>query len=137
MQLTKGANTALPSGAIKIHVRWSSLATGVDDVDVSAFLLGDDGRVSGDEGMVFYGQRASPDGAVSIETLSEAARRSSPSIPASSRAGSSRVAVTATLTAQGKRSFGDVGQLSLSRRPGRRARSPRSRSRRPAPTRRR
>lgn len=34
------------------------------DVDVSAFLLGEDGRVLGDDWFVFYGQPASPDRSV-------------------------------------------------------------------------
>jgi len=113
MQLTKGANTALPTGPIEVRVRWSGLAAGVDDVDVSAFLLTADGRVAGDEGMVFYGQRASPDGAVKIETLSEGGTTVLAVDPARLADSLVRVAVTATLTAEGKRSFGDVGQLSL------------------------
>ena len=34
------------------------------DIDASAFLLGQDGRVPSDDWFVFYGQPASPDGAV-------------------------------------------------------------------------
>lgn len=37
------------------------------DVDVSAFLLGDSGKVIGDDWFVFYGQTKSPDGSVVFE----------------------------------------------------------------------
>ena len=37
------------------------------DVDVSAFLLGENGKVIGDDWFVFYGQTKSPDGSVAFE----------------------------------------------------------------------
>ena len=113
MELSKGANTPLPSGAVTLTIRWSGLADGVEDVDVSAFLLGEDGRVRGDEDMVFYGQRASADGAVSIETLSTGGTTVLKIDPARLAGGLARVAIAATLTANGKRPFSAVGALSL------------------------
>ena len=114
MELSKGANTPLPDGAVTLTVRWSGLTGGVEDVDVSAFLLDEQGRVRGDEGMVFYGQRASADGAVSIETLSENATTTFRVDPARLADGLARVALTATLTGPGKSTFAAVGSLSLS-----------------------
>jgi len=38
------------------------------DVDVSAFLLGDSGKVIGDSWFVFYGQQSSPDNSVKLHT---------------------------------------------------------------------
>ena len=113
MQLAKGANTALPSGAMTMRVSWSSLAAAVQDVDVSAFLLTTEGRVTGDEGMVFYGQRQSPDGAVKIDQLSQGGATTLVIDPSRVTGGIARIAVTATLTAEGTRPFSDVGKLEL------------------------
>lgn len=50
--------TSLP--AIKACFGWNT-RNSLCDVDVSAFLLGADGKVPGDEWFVFYGQTDSPD----------------------------------------------------------------------------
>lgn len=113
MDLTKGANIALPAGPVTITARWSGLAPGIDDVDVSAFLLKADGKVAGDEGMIFYGQRKSADGAVDIPTLSRDGETVLTVDPARLSPGLVRVAITATLTASGVRPFTDVGSLML------------------------
>ncbi len=44
------------------------------DVDVSAFLLGADGKVPGDSWFVFYGQTASPDGSTRFQITNDADR---------------------------------------------------------------
>ena len=113
MELTKGANTPLPSGIVTVTARWSGLASGIDDVDVSAFLLKADGKVASDEGMIFYGQRKSADGAVEIPTLSRDGTTVLTVDPARLSAGLVRVAITATLTASRTRPFSDVGSLVL------------------------
>jgi len=113
MQLAKGANTALPTGPLQVKVLWSSLGAAIEDVDVSAFLLAADGRVTGDAGMVFYGQPASVDGAVKIDSLSQNASTVLSVDPARLAPGIVRIAFTATLTAKGVRPFSDVGQLRL------------------------
>ena len=113
MELAKGANTALPAGPVTMRVSWSGLSPSVQDVDVSAFLLTADGRVTGDEGMVFYGQRQSPDGAVRIEQLSQDGATTLAVDPSRAAGGIARIAVTATLTAEGTRPFSDVGKLDL------------------------
>lgn len=46
------------------------------DVDVSAFLLGADGKVSGDAWFVFYGQKKSPDGSVEFSMENHTDRES-------------------------------------------------------------
>lgn len=60
----KGQKVPLESGApltgLKACFGWNS-TNAQCDVDVSAFLLGQDGRVIGDEWFVFYGQECSPD----------------------------------------------------------------------------
>jgi len=113
MELSKGANTALPSGPVTVTTHWSGLASGIEDVDVSAFLLKADGKVAGDEGMIFYGQRKSADGAVEIPTLSRDGETVLTVDPARLSAGLVRVAITATLTAARTRPFSDVGSLVL------------------------
>jgi stress response protein SCP2 len=69
--LTKGANVALAHRSSveesRVHavVRWSDPDGGAD-VDVSALLLGSDGRVRGDDDFIFYNARASSDGSVRL-----------------------------------------------------------------------
>ncbi len=113
MELTKGANTALPAGPVTITVAWSNLSSSIEDVDVSAFLLTGTGKVTGDEGMIFYGQTKSADGAVDIPILSRNGQTVLTVDPAKLTAGLVKVAITATLTAQSTRPFSDVGALTL------------------------
>ena len=51
---------AISLGKIKACLGWN-VKNPACDVDVSAFLLGRDGKVSGDDWFVFYGQKESPD----------------------------------------------------------------------------
>ena len=68
--LRKGQKTPLdPSGrgrGIKACFGWN-IRDGRCDVDASAFLVRDNGRVPGDEWFVFYGQPRSPDGSVELK----------------------------------------------------------------------
>ena len=52
--------TSIPLRRIKACFGWNTLDSRCD-VDVSAFLLGADGKVLGDSWFVFYGQTDSPD----------------------------------------------------------------------------
>ena len=61
MQLTKGANAPLDQHHFMLVLNWS----GHHDVDVSALLLGADGRVRSDEDFIFYNQPDHRSGAVS------------------------------------------------------------------------
>jgi stress response protein SCP2 len=69
--LPKGANLSLLSrsavseGRLQAVVRWAD-PDGATDVDVSALLLGPDGRVRSDEDFVFYNAPAGGDGAVRL-----------------------------------------------------------------------
>ncbi len=101
-QLTKGANTGVPGGALTVSVQASA------DIDVAALLLGADGKVRSDGDFVFFNQplgdgvhhfarsTETPD-AISIDT---------DVVPADVV----RVVVTASLDGPG--SFGDVGEIS-------------------------
>jgi len=113
LNLTKGANTGLPSGLLRIRVVWSDLSAQIDDVDVTAFLLQADGKVAGDDGMVFYGHKASSDGAVVIETLSERGETCLGIDPSRLAGGITRIAITATLSGRAPRPFTDVGALDV------------------------
>ena len=68
--LRKGQKTPLDSSGrvrgIKACFGWN-IRDGRCDVDASAFLVRDNGRVPGDEWFVFYGQPRSPDGSVELK----------------------------------------------------------------------
>ena len=70
-ELTKGGNAAVASDAPQVAVRWRASDARVGEVDVSAFLLRADGKVAGDEGMVFYGQRGA--GGVTLDRIASPA----------------------------------------------------------------
>ena len=99
MDLVKGANMALPAGPVTIRAVWSGLSGAVEDVDLAAFVLTPEGRVTGDAGMVFYGQPASPEGAVKLEGVADAGETRVAIDPSRIPAGIAKVAITATLTA--------------------------------------
>ena len=50
MELSKGANTAIPTSLLAVVISWRSDHT----VDAHALLLGSDGSVRGDRDLVFY-----------------------------------------------------------------------------------
>jgi tellurite resistance protein TerA len=67
-ELSRGANAAIESDAVKVVLDWAGSA----DADVSAYLLGENGKVGGDLDMVFYGQPAG--GKNSVRLVQGAAR---------------------------------------------------------------
>lgn len=71
VSLSKGGNLSLSKSApslkrILVGLGWNAnAAVGADfDLDASAFLVGDNGKVRGDEDFVFYHQLVSPCGSV-------------------------------------------------------------------------
>ncbi|MCI9083299.1 MAG: TerD family protein [Lachnospiraceae bacterium] len=76
-QIQKGQKVPLdPSGTVKhIHVclGWNAINPQCD-LDVSAFILGADGKVLGDDWFVFYGQEYSPDKSVHFSLSSHTDR---------------------------------------------------------------
>lgn len=58
-QLTKGANTSVPTGVVAPAVRF-----GAGSADVSAYVLGSGGKVRSDADMIFYNQPSTPDGSI-------------------------------------------------------------------------
>ncbi|MFG3143282.1 TerD family protein [Streptomyces sp. M41(2017)] len=61
--MPKGSNVPLDATAVRAVLCWTP-GQGVPDVDVSALLLGPDGRVRSDEDFVFYNQPRHPSGKV-------------------------------------------------------------------------
>ena len=62
-QMTKGANAALASTALRVQIGWNP-GPGVPDVDASALLLTTTGKVRSDTDFVFYNQPRHTSGAV-------------------------------------------------------------------------
>jgi len=62
-QLTKGSNTPLDAVQVRITLQWQP-GPGVPDVDASALLLRESGKVASDDDFVFYNQPSHPSGAV-------------------------------------------------------------------------
>ncbi|MGR6999456.1 VWA domain-containing protein [Yinghuangia aomiensis] len=60
--MSKGANIPVTAGSLRAVVSWRT--GGAPDVDVSALLLDDAGKVRGEDDFVFYNQPAHPSGAV-------------------------------------------------------------------------
>ncbi|MFJ5923826.1 TerD family protein [Kitasatospora sp. NPDC092948] len=61
--MAKGANIPLTANAVRAVLRWTD-TPGIPDVDASALLLADDGKVRDDLDFVFYNQPRHPSGLV-------------------------------------------------------------------------
>jgi stress response protein SCP2 len=61
--MTKGANIPIEAPAVRAVLSWTS-GPGVPDVDASALLLQESGRVTSDDDFIFYNQPQHPSGAV-------------------------------------------------------------------------
>ena len=64
-----------PLKSITAYLDWN-VKDGRCDIDVSAFLLGENGKVPGDDWFVFYGQPDSPDAVVSFNDRARIGRQS-------------------------------------------------------------
>ena len=62
--LTPGANTGVASGTLSVTISYTPVAGA--DLDVSAFLLNESGKVRGDNDMCFFGQQSVNNGAVKL-----------------------------------------------------------------------
>lgn len=69
MELQAGQNTGLTHTAVVVGIAVDGIPTEME-LDVSAFMLTEAGKVTSDAGMVFYGAPASQDGAVKLESSS-------------------------------------------------------------------
>jgi len=119
--LIAGGNCVLPGDDFEVRVRWISAKASLSEVDVSAFVLGNTGKVASDSDMVFYGQTTDSSGAVRLKETNRAgsagAREALLDIDLRKLRGESeKVAITSTLMdAQAKRvSFKDLQSLVIS-----------------------
>ncbi|KUJ66378.1 stress protein [Streptomyces albus subsp. albus] len=110
--MLKGSNIPLDATAVRAVLRWAP-GTDVPDVDVSALLLGADGRVRSDEDFVFYNQPRHPSGLVRHLPKKRVAEGLTDTVEAdlaALEAGVDRVVVAAS--ADGG-SFGQVRELTV------------------------
>lgn len=108
--LTPGANTAVSSGTQSVTISYTPIAGA--DLDVSAFLLTESGKVRGDNDMCFFGQQSVNNGAV--KQVESAAGRTVFSLNLDAiDAVIEKVALTATIY-ENKAKFADVPQLNVS-----------------------
>ncbi|MGZ4561592.1 MAG: TerD family protein, partial [Mycobacteriaceae bacterium] len=61
--MSKGSNVALSAAAVRVELAWTT-GPGVPDVDASALLLTEAGKVRSDADFVFYNQPSHASGAV-------------------------------------------------------------------------
>ena len=108
--LTPGANTAVAAGSLSVTISYTPVAGA--DLDVSAFLLNESGKVRGDNDMCFFGQQSVNNGAVKL--VESAAGRSvfSVNLDAIDQA-IEKVALTATIY-ENKARFDAFPQLTVS-----------------------
>lgn len=62
--MLKGSNVPLEASAVRAVLRWAPSGNGGPEVDASALLLGEAGRVRSDHDFVFYNQPRHPSGLV-------------------------------------------------------------------------
>ncbi len=70
--LMAGGNCVLPGDDFEVRVRWISAKASLSEVDVSAFVLGNTGKVASDSDMVFYGQTTDSSRAVHLKETNRA-----------------------------------------------------------------
>jgi stress response protein SCP2 len=70
VELQKGGNAPVDGAQVAVRVDWAGPA-GVE-ADISAYLLGEDGRVGGDHDMIFYNQPSGGGGAVALSAAAGA-----------------------------------------------------------------
>jgi tellurite resistance protein TerA len=106
-----GQNTALAGGTITLSITVQSPVSGLE-LDSSAFMLTESGKVTGDAGMVFYGQPKSTDGSVSVDAAAKRFSIDLGRVPANI----TRIAVTLTIDQGQKRGqrFNMVNSVVLS-----------------------
>ena len=108
--LTPGANTSVSSGSQTVTISYAPVAGA--DLDVSAFLLAESGKVRGDNDMCFFGQQSVNNGAVKL--VESAAGRTVFSVNLDAiDATIEKVALTATIY-ENKAKFSAFPQLNVS-----------------------
>ena len=111
MDMQAGQNTGLGSGPITISIAAQHTVSGLE-LDSSAFMLTEAGKVTDDSGMVFYGQPKSKDGSVSVDAAAKRFTIDLARVPANI----TRIAISLTIdqgTKRGQR-FGMLSSVTLS-----------------------
>jgi tellurite resistance protein TerA len=111
VDMQAGQNTALAGGAITISIATQNPVSGLE-LDSSAFMLTESGKVTGDAGMIFYGQPKSSDGSVSVDAAAKRFHLDLGRVPANI----TRIAITLTIDQGQKRGqrFNMVNSVVLS-----------------------
>ena len=108
--LTPGANTAVSAGPLSVTVSYTPVPGA--DLDVSAFLLNESGKVRGDNDMCFFGQQSVNNG--SVKLVESAAGRTVFSVNLDAiDVAIEKVALTATIY-ENKAKFSAFPQLNVS-----------------------
>ena len=92
MDMQPGQNTALGGGAIHVTIDVQNSVSTLE-LDASAFMLTEAGKVTDDSGMVFYGQPKSKDGSVSVDGSGKGFNIDVSRVPANI----TRIAITLTI----------------------------------------
>ncbi|MBT2409718.1 TerD family protein, partial [Streptomyces sp. ISL-12] len=109
--MAKGANTVVPTGALRVEMGWRS-GPGVPDVDASALLLVN-GKVRSDADFVFYNQPAHTSGAVRHEGKREAGGRVTDSLLVDLAGVEPAIETVVLAASAGGGSFGQVPGLCI------------------------
>ena len=110
--MTKGANMPVPTTSVRAVLSWSG-GPGVPDVDVSALLLTDQGRVRSDGDFVFYNQPRHASGAVTHAAKSAAGSVTTDVIRVDLGAVEAVIGSVVIAASADGGSFGDVPGLAL------------------------
>ena len=103
-QLVAGANCAIPKELLKVEVQLTPYQLNGVEVDISAFLLASNGKVRGDEDMVFYGQPSPGNGSVALTSNTAGQASFNVNLPALNHL-TEKIAFTATIH-ENRQSFG-------------------------------
>ena len=109
MNMTPGANAPVQQGPLSVNITYTPVP-GVD-LDVSAFLIGTNGKVRGDADMCFYGQTSVASGAVQLAVAEPGKATFSLNLDRLDAA-IDKVALTATLY-ENRASFAAVSRMSM------------------------
>lgn len=111
MQLTLGANMAVPTDQLELQIQVSPRANFAGAVDAAAYLLGIQQKVRGDDDMVFYGQTHNQNRSVQWQNNSSAQQTFSIQLNQIDQA-IDKIALTASFDQQGI-TLGHLQQIDL------------------------
>jgi tellurite resistance protein TerA len=110
--MSKGANIGVTASSVRAVLSWTA-GPGIPDVDVSALLLTDQGRVRNDDDFIFYNQPAHASGAVSHAGKSASGSMRSDVITVNLGAVEAAIGSVLIAASADGGTFGDVPALAL------------------------